>query len=377
MTISEGDRERLTDLSREAYQHLRDGDLDEAEAQFNEILEIEANNNYALVGLGDTYRKRRKCRDAIAFYKRCLEQDPDNNYAMFGLADCYKAMRQFNRAIEVWEKYLQFDSENVTVLTRVADAHRKARNFERSKELYEQVLEHEAENAYALIGLGHLHYDFRMYHEALAYWQRMYNRPGMRPDIRVLTAIGNCYRKLKDFEHGTKFFYEALEREPANFYALFGIADCYRGMNQPGESLKYWNRILEQNPENKVILTRAGDAYRLLDQDDTAEMYYKRALNIEFDSYAVFGLALLAKKQGRFEHAFKSLFDLLESDPDNHRVAMEAADCALQIGYTSQARHILENTMARGSGNRSVREMYNRITRGSGGSKAADNTETG
>ena len=364
MELPESERERITDLSREGYQHLRENNLGAAEERFRAILEIDANNNYALVGLGDTYRKRRRCREAVEFYKQCLLTKPDNNYALFGLADCYKAMKQFNRAIEVWEEYLKYDSENVTVLTRVADAHRKARNFNRSKELYYMALDQEPENDYALIGLGHLHYDFRMFREALGYWRRMYDRPDQKPDIRVLTAIGNCHRKLKEFDKGRDFFDEALAREPKNFYALFGIADCYRGLGESDKSLEYWNRILEQNPENKVILTRAGDAYRELGDEDRAEMYYKRALNIEFDLYAVFGLAVIAKDHGRYEDALRSLNSILESDPDNHRFALEAAECAIQLGREHEARSILEKQMEDGARQKGIHEMYDRLRGG-------------
>lgn len=374
MSMSENDREIITDLSREGYQFLREGELEAAEAKFHDILRLDNRNNYALVGLGDSLRKRNRCKEAAEYYRRCLEMQPENNYALFGLADCYKTMRMYHKAIEVWERYLELDSDNITVLTRVADAHRKARNFDRSRELYEKVLEKEEDNAYALIGLGHLHYDFRKYNEALEYWMRMYRNPGApspedrnesrrQPDIRVLTAIGNCHRKLKKFDSGTRFFAEALDREPDNFYALFGIADCYRGLNDPGTSLEYWNRILEKSPENKVILTRAGDAYRALGSTDTAEMYYKKALNIEFDAYAVLGLALIAKKQERYEDALESLLRLAETDHDNHRAFLEAADCALNLGRHREAVEILERYLAGGGHNRSVAEMHERLTR--------------
>ena len=94
------------------------------------------------------------------------------------------------------------------------------------------------------------------------YYPRMVELQAEAVDIRVLTSIGNCYRKLKQFESGVPYFEKALAKEPDNFYALFGLADCYRGTARPNLSLDYWNRILAKDPRNKVILTRAGDAYR-------------------------------------------------------------------------------------------------------------------
>ena len=192
---------KISDLSKKGYQLIKENDIAGAKQAFNEILQIEENNNYALVGLGDTERKLNHFNDAINYYKKCLEYYPANNYALFGLADCYKALNQFAKAIDIWQQYLVHDDKNITVITRVADAYRKIHDFRKSKDLYLKVLEMEKDNAYALIGLGHLNYDFKEYKEALYYWTRIYELNSKETvDIRVLTAIGNCHRKLKTFE---------------------------------------------------------------------------------------------------------------------------------------------------------------------------------
>ena len=240
---------KISELSKKGYQLLKDDKTAEAKQQFEEILKIEDNNNYALVGLGDTERKQNHFFEAASYYRRCLEYYPANNYALFGLADCYKSQNQYAKAIEIWQQYLIHDDKNITVITRVADAYRKIHDYKKSKELYLKVLEMENNNAYALIGLGHLNYDFKEYKEALYYWKKIYENTIENVDIRVLTAIGNCHRKLKTFNEGTKFFEKALEKEPDNFYALFGLADCYRGMNQQYKSIEYWNKILSLDPK--------------------------------------------------------------------------------------------------------------------------------
>ena len=126
--------EELTNLSKQGYQLLRESLNDRAREVFNRMLAIDNRNQYALVGLGDSWRKERKFKEAEGFYLRCLEFHKSNNYALFGLAECYKNTNQFNRAVEVWETYLQHDDPNPTVLTRIADAYRKVRNFDRSRE---------------------------------------------------------------------------------------------------------------------------------------------------------------------------------------------------------------------------------------------------
>lgn len=360
------DGTEIPELSREGYAHMKENRISEAIQCFRTILDVDPFNNYALVGIGDAYRKRRRYQEAIQYYQKCLNQYPSNNYALFGLADCYRNLRQFHRAIQVWEDYLEIDNMNVTVLTRVADAYRKIKNLERSEEIYLRVLEIEPENAYAIIGLGHLYYDFRQYTRALDYWMRMYNAKGPGVDIRVLTSIGNCHRKLKTFDQGIPFFQEALALEPQNFYALFGLADCYRGLDQQDQSLINWNKILEKDPNNKVILTRAGDAYRKMEDYDTAEHYYKRALNIEFDTYAVLGLAMINKARGKMKEAAESLEQLLRDDPQSHRLYPEVLECYVQLGDTHNARDLIERYEQKFGHRSDVREEIQRFRRSAG-----------
>jgi tetratricopeptide (TPR) repeat protein len=357
----ESRNQELVDLSQRGYQLLKENYLAEAEDCFTKILDEDPYNNYALVGMGDSARKKKKYGEAIEYYQRCLKLHPQNNYALFGLADCYKSLKHFHKAIDVWEIYLNHDDQNVTVLTRVADAYRKVKNLEKSKELYTKVLEMEPDNPYALIGLGHLHYDFNLYKEALHYWKQMYEKQRKHVDIRVLTSLGNCHRKMKTFDQGIPYFEEALQRDPANFYALFGLADCYRGLNKQEQSLKYWNQILKQDPQNKVILTRAADAYRNMGDFEKAEEYYKKALNIEFDTYAILGLAMINKQKENYQEAIDSLEGLLKNDPKNHRLYAEIADCYLLLGDKQNALDTLAKYQKIGPRNPYIAELQEKI----------------
>jgi tetratricopeptide (TPR) repeat protein len=355
-------RSEISELSKKGYQFLKENKTAEAIGCFSKILVASDKNNYALIGMGDANRKQGQFRNAILFYQRCLTHHPGNNYALFGLADCYKALNQFHKALDIWEQYLIHDGKNITVLTRVADAYRKVRDYSRSKEAYLNVLEMDAQNPYAIIGMGHLHYDFKEYREAMSYWEQMLKSCKGNADIRVLTSIGNCHRKLKSFQNGVPYFEMALQREYSNFYALFGLADCYRGLNQQHRSLEYWNRILEQDPRNKVILTRAGDAYRKMDEFDKAVNYYERALNVEYDTYAILGLAMVAKTQGRYEEAVESLKRVIQQDPKSHRFYLELADCLLRKGNKREAVESLEAFQRLGGiRNNSVNELLEKI----------------
>jgi tetratricopeptide (TPR) repeat protein len=353
--------EEITTLSKRGYQLLKENLVDGAEEYFKTILDKYPKNNYALVGLGDVERKRKNFRKALSYYTTCLNLYPNNNYAHFGAADCHKALNDLESAIISWYHYLQNDPKNLTVLSRVADAYRRLKNFPKAKQAYLQVLDIDSQNSYALIGLGYLHFDFHEYETALKYWETMYQIDPKGVDIRVLTTIGNCHRKLKTFEKGLEYFKKALDFDPQNFFALFGIADCYRGMLEYDSSLVYWLKILENDPKNKIILTRAGDAYRVLHDLDHAEEYYKRALAINFDTYAILGLALLSKERGNYEDAISRIEKLRSNDPKNHRFYIELSKCYLDMGNKEQAAAVLQKYLNLGIYNIYISTMLDKI----------------
>jgi tetratricopeptide (TPR) repeat protein len=352
---------KIAYLSKQGYQYLKKNMLEEAELIFSQILETDPDNNYALVGLGDCERKQNRFRDAVQYYRHCLDKHPDNNFALFGIADCYKALNMLPEAIRHWEMYLSRDARNITVLTRVADLHRKSHNFPKSKSLYLQVLDMDPDNAYALIGMGHLHYDFKDYEGALFYWSRILEIAENVADIRVLTSIGNCYRKLRVYDKGIHYFERSLAIESNNFYALFGLADCYRGVGDMEKSITFWNKILDMDPQNKVILTRTGDAYRNSGDLEAAAQYYNMALDIDFDVFALMGLAEISKARGQYEEAALSLSRLIQSEPNNYRLYVDLADCYLQMNRRTEAIAALKQFQVLGVRSQAVNDMLEDI----------------
>ena len=120
--------------------------------------------------------------------------------------------------------------------------------------------------------------------------------------------------------------------------------------------------ILQLDPKNKVILTRTGDAYRNMGDYKTATDYYNRALNIEYDLYAVLGLALISKGEGRYEEAIISLSRLIQTDPKNYRLYTDLADCYLKTNRKAQAVEVLQSFQTQGLRSQAVSEMLEKLT---------------
>ena len=151
--------DKLSKISKEAYDLIKEGKLDEAKDLFYKILEQESENHYALVGLGDISRKKGEFPEAIDFYKRCLDSYHENKYALIGLADVYREMGNYKESIHLWEHFIVHYGVDITVLTRLADSYRKLGDYENAKKFYKQVFEIDPKNSYALTGIGYLYFE--------------------------------------------------------------------------------------------------------------------------------------------------------------------------------------------------------------------------
>ena len=95
---------------------------------------------------------------------------------------------------------------------------------------------------------------------------------------------------------------------------------------------------------------------------ETATKYYQKALDIEFDLYAVLGLALISKGQGKYDEAIASLSRLIQADPKNYRLYIDLADCYIKMNQKNTAIEILQNFQKTGIRSQAVSELLERLT---------------
>ena len=107
-----------------------------------------------------------------------------------------------------------------------------------------------------------------------------------------------------------------------------------------------------------------NDSHRAMNNLDTAREYYSKALNIEFDSYAVLGLALINKEKGNYLEAIESLSGLLVNDAKNPRLYLEIAQSWLALDKKDKALDVLTRAQRMGIKNLGIGELLEKLQRG-------------
>lgn len=89
----------------EAYYNI--GDLNRAEYYYLEALKRKANFVNAQRGLGQTYLKKHRPKDAIFYLEKAVKGAPNSAAIYFDLADAYKMVQDKEKSIHAYEKVIE------------------------------------------------------------------------------------------------------------------------------------------------------------------------------------------------------------------------------------------------------------------------------
>lgn len=331
----QSDHKRAIELSRQGSELIKRRQWKDAEAAFLEALEIDGDNTYVLVGLGDVHRETGKFHKAIGFYEKTLEIDPVNMFALRGIGDAYRGLGQAAKAISFWQRYLEQNHDDIHVLTRLADSYVKTGNFAESEELYLKALSLDETDKYALRGIGNLYYKLADHDKALAYFEKFIALD--ETYIAVLTMAGNIHRRRKQYEQAANFYEKALRQEPWNIFALYGMGDSQRGMKNHEGAVACWLKILEKEPQNQNLHSRVGDAMVILGRLDDAIDHYQRSLNVSFDLFALLGMARVHRLRKDYGEAEKCLLQILDKNRDEERAIADLLQLYEENGEKEKA----------------------------------------
>ncbi len=320
-TASGPNLESAIELSKKGNKLLRNRDYGAAEKVLMEACELDPNNAYILVGLGDLYREQKKFSQAINYYEKILSIEDKNVFALRGVGDAHRGKNQHEQAISYWKRYLDCNEDDIQVMTRVGDSYKKLKNYSESERFYNQALGVNGKDKYALLGVGSLFYKIEKDDKALAHLEKLLSIDDSY--VAVLTMVGNIYRRRQEFSKAIGYYEKAVKYEPGNTFALYGLGDCNRWMKNYDEVVRWWSMIVDKEPRNQVMHSRIGDACLNTGEYDKAIEHYKASLAIRFDPYACLGMAKIHRTREDYSEAVECCQQVLEKLPNYQRAFEE------------------------------------------------------
>ena len=300
---------------------LKSGKEDEAAAYYQEILEVDSLNIFALTNLTDYYREKGDYRNSykflaksfantqidvnrkkailsyylsddkqVAAYSRELsnvievlaETHPEESDICLLAADFYIQTQDYNRAYRHLKNYLKLQKGTYNIYMQTIMLANAAGLNEELLEISEKALQQYPDSADIRFFRGIALYQTGKYEELIANFDGIPDNGYSNPDYasQVAMLIAEAFYRTDNFEKSDSIFESLIREEPDNYIILNNYSYYLAERGDKLDQAKAWSyMVVTKNPDNATYLdTYAWVLYKLRSFEE-AERYILFALD--------------------------------------------------------------------------------------------------
>ncbi|PSN41501.1 RNA polymerase-associated protein CTR9 [Blattella germanica] len=330
-----------------AYFCLLEGDkMEQADAQFNFVLNQSPNNIPSLLGKACIAFNKKDFRGALAFYKKALRTNPSCPAAVrLGMGHCFMKLGNQDKARLAFERALQLDAQCVGALVGLAILKLNQQQPESIRTGVQML-----SKAYTIDSTNPMDYH-KVQHLALHAFHNTENE-AMRAESCY--QLARAFHVQEDYDQAFQYYYQATQFAPAVFVLPhFGLGQMYIYREDTENILEQSDlqgalaayatatRILHDKVQADIppeILNNVGALHYRLSNLEEAKKNLEDSLSrskVEaeqdpqyYNSIAVtttYNLARLNESLCQFDRAEKLYKDILKEHPNY-------VDCYLRLG---------------------------------------------
>jgi protein O-GlcNAc transferase len=293
----------------------KQGNLDQAEALYLDLLKTDPRNADALQYLGMLNAQKGQTDAAIAYLQQALAISPQHFAALSNLGKALVDLQRFEPALEQFDRALQVRPDAAQLwhnrgnallgLQRPADA---CQSYRRAIEINPEFVEAHCNLGSALIAIGQI--DAAMASLCLAL--------EIEPNFaEAHYYLGNVLKDLGQLDEAVASYRRALEIKPDFAEVHSNLGGALIDLEQLGDAVASFRLALEIKPDFAEAHYNLGNALKELGQLDNAVTSYRQALGIKPDfAEAHNNLGDSLEGLGRLDDAVASFRRALEIKPD-------------------------------------------------------------
>ena len=353
----------LTDLQRQVRALLdqavtlhRAGTLDEAEALYRRVLDLDPQEPNALTNIGTICFQRGQLEAGIPFLEASLKAKPAQPNALSNLANGLTMLGRFAEARTACEQAVALQPDNADAHNNLGNALRELGDIDGAAASYERAFALDPTMASALGNEATLLRADKRLEAAEAVLRRALAAAPAYAD--AWNELGNCLQDLKRPEEALEAYDRALAINPDHVQALGNAAIAFSTLKRHEEALAFCDRALALKPDDANALNNRGSALRGLKRHDEAIADFRRTLALmpdRADTHNNLGVAL--NESDRFEEALEAFSRTIALDPalgeaygnrgnalrELRRFEEALADYDIGIGLKANLRDTLNN----------------------------------
>jgi protein O-mannosyl-transferase len=317
------------------------GKLDEAIAQYREVLKIKPGYVDAYNNLGVTLQRSGRLDEAIAQYELGLKIDPDSVDFHVNLSSVLADRGQFDEAIAHCEKALQIAPDHVGAHNNLGIALAGQGRFDEAIVHYRRALGVESNHVEASYNLGMALARRGLIDEAISQYQRTLE---IDPDhVEAHNNLGNALARRGRYDAAIAHYQRALAVKPNYVEAGVNLRTAQKQQAKMADAVRRWREALRSQPNQVVVLNQLAwvlatcpDA-SIRNGSEAVELARRAVRLSNAQEPAILGtLAAAYAEAGRFPEALQTARKALELATQQNKQALTE---------TIQAKILLYQTM--------------------------------
>ncbi|CBY09563.1 unnamed protein product [Oikopleura dioica] len=258
-------------LGRACFCLLDKGDqLDQADNQFNFVLDQDLNSIPALLGKACIAFNKRDFKGALGHYKKCLRLNPGCPADIrLGMGLCFYRMNKIGKAVDAFTRALEIDKRCLGALVGLAVVNLNDRDVTSVRDaitLFSSAYKIDKKNALVHIHLAN-HFFFRNQiakAQQLAF-HALHHTEHQQIRAEACYQLGRCHHKSGDYEQAFRYYNQAANFSTPKYALPFYYLGCMylqRGsLSDIEQAIILFEKILKEYPNEHDTMKVLGHLY--------------------------------------------------------------------------------------------------------------------
>ncbi|MBP5398830.1 MAG: tetratricopeptide repeat protein [Alphaproteobacteria bacterium] len=318
-------------IFQQALKFHQNGQLDEAEKLYRQVLQIAPNNPQILNLLGIIAQSKNLHEQAVSYFEQSLLNDSNNFEVYFNLGWSLFELKKYAEAANAYHRVITLKPQTFQAYNALGKIYAIENKKLEAKSAFEHALTINPQYLEAQINLACLE-------QNLSQLQNLFQQNPSRGDIAY--NIAKIYQQQNQLEPAKEYALQAAQLSPCEDFFLF-CADILSQLQHPDEALKYYQQALNDNPDSVPALINIANSAQ--DASQTEQMY-KKALSLSpknFDAHLNY--AVLLHKQNRLNEALEEYRQAAILNPNSAEVSNNLGLLQRSLNNLPQAIDLLLN----------------------------------
>lgn len=265
-------------LGRACFCLLEGDKMDQADAQFQFVLNQSTNNIPALLGKACISFNKKDYRGALAYYKKALRTNPGCPAEVrLGMGHCFVKLNKLEKARLAFGRALELNSKCVGALVGLAVLelnNKEADSIKNGVQLLSRAYTIDPSNPMVLNHLAN-HFFFKKDYSKV---QHLALHAFHNTEVEAMQAE-SCYQLARsfhvqeDYDQAFQYYYQATQfASPTFVLPFFGLGQMYVYRRDKENAAQCFEKVLKAYPNNYETMKILGSLYATLDDQEKRDI---------------------------------------------------------------------------------------------------------